>query len=80
MTILRNRTTLALFATMFAIGSLGACNTVRGAAQDVQAGGNAVEGAANDVQADLQRTEAERLAQEERDRRAAAAAANPTPN
>lgn len=77
MTIFHQRTAHALFAAMLAIGSLSACNTVRGAAQDVQAGGNAIEGAAIEVQSDMQRTEAERVAQEERDRLAAAAAAKP---
>lgn len=74
MTIFHQRTALALFATMLAMGSLSACNTVRGAALDVQAGGNAIEGAAIEVQSEMQRTEAERAAQEERDRLAAAAA------
>jgi predicted small secreted protein len=72
------RLALPLVAVLLTGGALASCNTVRGAAQDVQAGGNAVEGAANDVQADMQMTEAERAAKEERDRLAAErAAANP---
>lgn len=73
------RFALPLMAMLLAGTTLAACNTVRGAAQDVQAGGNAVEGAANDVQSDMQMTEAERAAKEERDRlaRERAAAANP---
>ncbi len=72
------RFALPLLAVLFGVGTLAACNTVRGAAQDVQAGGNAVEGAANDVQSDMQMTEAERAAKEERDRLARErAAANP---
>ena len=77
MTKTNHRFALPLIAALLAVGTLSACNTVRGAAQDVQAGGNAVEGAANDVQADLEMTDAERAAKEERDRAAAARAANP---
>lgn len=73
-----HRIALPFIAAVFAVGALSACNTVRGAAQDVQAGGNAVEGAANDVQTDMQMTEAERAAKAEHDRLAAErAAANP---
>jgi predicted small secreted protein len=72
----RTRTIAApLFAALLALGALSACNTVRGAAQDVQAGGNAIEGAANQTQTEMQRTEAERAAKEERDRLAAERAA-----
>lgn len=70
-----HRIALPLIAALFAVGTVSACNTVRGAAQDVQAGGNAVEGAANDVQTDMQMTEAERAAKAERDRLAAERAA-----
>lgn len=69
------RILVGILAAGLAIGTLSACNTVRGAAQDVQAGGNAVEGAANDVQADMQMTAEERAAKEERDRIAAERAA-----
>lgn len=77
MTKINHRFALPLFAALLAVGALSACNTVRGAAQDVQAGGNAVEGAANEVQTDMQMTEAERAAKEERDRLAAERAAAP---
>ncbi len=69
------RIALPLIAALLAAVTLSACNTVRGAAQDVQAGGNAVEGAATNVQTEMQRTDAERAAQEERDRVAAERAA-----
>jgi predicted small secreted protein len=41
-----------LFAAL-AVAMLASCNTVRGAAQDVQDGGAVVEEAAEDVQDDL---------------------------
>ena len=41
-----------LFAAL-AVAMLASCNTVRGAGQDVQAGGEVVEEAAEEVQDDL---------------------------
>jgi entericidin B len=78
MTYSPRRFALPLVAALFAFGSVAACNTVRGAAQDVQAGGSAVESAAADVQSDMQMTDAERAAKEERERLAAEHAANPS--
>lgn len=46
-------TKLALALFMLAGVTLGACNTVRGAGQDVSAAGRGIENAAEDVQDDL---------------------------
>ena len=43
----------SIFAALFAVSMLASCNTVRGAGQDIQAGGAAVEEAATEVQEDL---------------------------
>jgi entericidin B len=43
----------SIFAALFALSMLASCNTVRGAGQDVQAGGAAVEEAATEVQEEL---------------------------
>lgn len=65
---------LALGVALLATG-LGGCNTIRGASEDVQAGGAAVEEAARDTQNSIQSSAAEREAQKERDRVAAEAEA-----
>ncbi len=54
MTTTHQKAALAALALILAGGALTACNTVRGAGQDVQAGGQAVEEAAEDVQDDLE--------------------------
>lgn len=69
---------MSAFSAVLAFGLLASCNTIRGAGQDVQAGGAAVEGAAAEVQHDMQESQAEREAREARERRAAEAADNPT--
>lgn len=46
-----NKTT---FIAIAALAALGACNTVHGMGQDVQAGGRAVSQAATETQADMQ--------------------------
>jgi entericidin B len=46
----RTLSTAALIAALFA---LSACNTVRGAGQDIEAGGEAISNTAEDVQSDL---------------------------
>lgn len=67
------RSSLSIAALLLASGALASCNTIQGAGQDVQAGGAAVSEAATEVQSDMEATEAEREAKEERDRRAAEA-------
>lgn len=47
-------TPLIALTALFAAFSVSACNTVKGAGQDVQAAGNAVEGAATETQQDMQ--------------------------
>lgn len=42
-----------ILGALFAFAMLASCNTIRGAGQDVQAGGAAVEEAAEDVQDDM---------------------------
>ncbi len=44
---------LAGLAVLLAALSLGACNTMRGAGQDVEAAGGAVAGAATETQRDM---------------------------
>lgn len=39
---------LSFLAMVLAILSLGACNTIEGAGEDIEAGGEAVEGAAQE--------------------------------
>jgi entericidin B len=43
------------FAALVALFALTACNTVKGAGQDVQAGGAAVEDAATETQQEMQK-------------------------
>ena len=54
MTRTKSRLAASLIASILVMGALASCNTVRGAGQDVQAGGQAVSGAATDVQQDMQ--------------------------
>jgi predicted small secreted protein len=58
-------TVAALLAT-----TLAACNTIRGAGRDIEAGGEAVTRTATEVQQDLAKSKAEQDAQAERDRQA----------
>jgi entericidin B len=44
---------VALAFSLIAVTGLSACNTVRGAGQDVQATGNAVSNTASEVQHDM---------------------------
>lgn len=67
------RSSLSIAALLLASGALASCNTIQGAGEDVQAGGAIVSDAASEVQGDMQATEAEQEAKEERDRRAAEA-------
>lgn len=53
MTTSKQKAALAALALILAGGALTACNTVRGAGQDIEAGGEAIEDAAEDVQEDL---------------------------
>lgn len=41
--------TALLFLALFSVGTLSACNTVKGAGKDVQKVGEKVEGAADDT-------------------------------
>jgi predicted small secreted protein len=54
MTTTRQKAALAALALILAGGALTACNTVRGAGQDVEAGGRAIEDAAEDVQDEIE--------------------------
>lgn len=47
-----SRLTVALAALFIALG-LGACNTVRGAGEDIQSGGEAISDTATEVQREL---------------------------
>ncbi|MGE3142043.1 MAG: entericidin A/B family lipoprotein [Hyphomonadaceae bacterium] len=49
----QKRVVASALAAFLAAAALSACNTVRGAGEDVQAGGAAVSGAATDVQQDM---------------------------
>ncbi|TVQ58001.1 MAG: entericidin A/B family lipoprotein [Rhodobacteraceae bacterium] len=46
------RLTVALTALFIALG-VGACNTVRGAGEDIESGGRAISDTATEVQRDL---------------------------
>ena len=61
-----------LLVLILASTSLGSCNTIRGAGQDVGATGDAVANAAARTQADIARANAKQAAKDERERRAAA--------
>jgi predicted small secreted protein len=55
-----------LAPALLALALTASCNTMRGAAQDVQASGAAVENAATSIQTEIQADEAEREAKAER--------------
>jgi predicted small secreted protein len=59
--------TALLAPALVALALTASCNTVRGAAQDVQAGGAAVEDAATSIQTEIQADQSQREAKAERD-------------
>jgi predicted small secreted protein len=50
----------SIIVTLLALGALASCNTIRGAGEDVQAGGAAVENAATDAQGEMQSDQADK--------------------